>query len=111
MKSLGTRAILTEFGGSNTTQCRETVEDMLSFLEANPDQFFGWVAWGPGLSPNPLIYLEPGNANVTGSGPSMENIIARHMDDTIVRSVTGRIKISGVIVVLAASVLITLMWF
>ena len=79
MKYLNSKAILTEFGGNNTAHCKKSMDDMLLFMEENPDQFFGWAAWGANL-PGSILYLDPTQANNTVlENLIVRDVIARHM--------------------------------
>jgi hypothetical protein len=76
------KAILSEFGGNSTDlQCRTTIHDMLSFMENNADAFAGWAAWGTGLDITEKVFLDP--ANATRPTPTLENVIAAHMNSNI----------------------------
>ncbi|KAH7081957.1 glycoside hydrolase superfamily [Paraphoma chrysanthemicola] len=79
MRSTRSKAILSEFGGNSTDlKCRTTVNDMLLFLENNADAFAGWTAWGTGLDTTERTFLDP--ANALRPTPSLENVIAAHMN-------------------------------
>lgn len=44
----GGRAILAEFGAGANTTCLAAVDDMLSFMDAHPDEWLGWTWWSAG---------------------------------------------------------------
>ncbi|KAL1858936.1 hypothetical protein VTK73DRAFT_7732 [Phialemonium thermophilum] len=59
LQANGLRAMITEFGGSNTTGCHEMLDDLLSYMEDN-DEYIGWTAWAAGRSiPSPSLPLPP----------------------------------------------------
>ena len=73
------KAMITEFGGSNTTSCEGMLAEALAYMEEN-EEYIGWTAWaaGPFWGPNSpcctdseqLGSLEPGSEAVDG-GPSL----------------------------------------
>ncbi|KAL9617328.1 MAG: hypothetical protein Q9160_007857 [Pyrenula sp. 1 TL-2023] len=68
LKQYGLKAMVTEFGGANNTQCAQYLTDALNYMSSNPE-YIGWTAWaaGPFWGPNapccsdstPLGSLEP----------------------------------------------------
>ena len=82
MKLLNARAVLTEFGGKANPDCKNTLNRMLSFLEANPNQFAGWAAWGADLDTTDILYLDPLSVNTTSEQESVNivrDVLAPHM--------------------------------
>lgn len=73
------KAMITEFGGSNTTSCEELLTEALAYMEGN-EEYIGWTAWaaGPFWGPNSpcctdqrqLGSFEPGS-EAAGGGPSL----------------------------------------
>ncbi|KAF2179216.1 glycoside hydrolase family 5 protein [Zopfia rhizophila CBS 207.26] len=47
LKQNNLQAMITEFGGSNTTQCAQMLTDMIKYMDAN-DVYIGWTAWAAG---------------------------------------------------------------
>lgn len=47
LKTNGFKAMITEFGGSNGTQCETYITDMVKYMETNPE-YIGWTAWAAG---------------------------------------------------------------
>lgn len=41
------KAMITEFGGSNGTQCASYITDMVNYMATNPE-YIGWTAWSAG---------------------------------------------------------------
>ncbi|KAF2248039.1 glycoside hydrolase family 5 protein [Trematosphaeria pertusa] len=41
------KAMITEFGGSNTTQCASMLTDFINYMDKN-DVYIGWTAWAAG---------------------------------------------------------------
>ncbi|CAI4215485.1 unnamed protein product [Parascedosporium putredinis] len=76
LKENDLKAMITEFGGSNTTACETLLDEALGYMEDN-DVFVGWTAWaaGPFWGPNSacctdqrqLGSLEPGSTAADGS--------------------------------------------
>lgn len=73
------KAMITEFGGSNSTSCETMLTEALQYMEDN-EEYIGWTAWaaGPFWGPNSpcctdqrqLGSLEPGSTSADG-GPSL----------------------------------------
>ncbi|KAF2471899.1 glycoside hydrolase family 5 protein [Lindgomyces ingoldianus] len=47
LKQNNYKAMITEFGGSNTTQCASMLTDFIKYMDAN-DVYIGWTAWAAG---------------------------------------------------------------
>ncbi|KAN0101437.1 glycoside hydrolase family 5 protein [Hyaloscypha variabilis] len=47
LKQYGLKAMITEFGASNGTQCSSYVTDIIKYMAAN-DEYIGWTAWAAG---------------------------------------------------------------
>ena len=47
LKQYGFKAMITEFGAANGTQCDSYVTDMINYM-ANNDVYIGWTAWAAG---------------------------------------------------------------
>lgn len=70
------KAMITEFGGANGTQCDSYITDMVNYMASN-DVYIGWTAWAAGpfwgsYSPCCADYgnwgsLEPGSTAADGS--------------------------------------------
>ncbi|KAB5575433.1 glycoside hydrolase superfamily [Coniochaeta sp. 2T2.1] len=83
LKQHGLKAFITEFGGSNTTGCATMLNDLLTYMETNPE-YIGWTAWAAGpfwgtASPcctdsKNLGSLEPGSKAADG-GPSLYDTV------------------------------------
>ncbi|PKS05025.1 hypothetical protein jhhlp_008391 [Lomentospora prolificans] len=83
LKENNLKAMITEFGGSNTTACENLLGEALDYMADN-DVFVGWTAWaaGPFWGPNSpcctdskqLGSLEPGSS-AAGGGPSLYETI------------------------------------
>jgi hypothetical protein len=83
LKLHGIRAMVTEFGGSNTTACADMLRDALSYMETNPE-YIGWTAWaaGPFWGTNSpcctdsvqLGSLEPGST-AAGGAPGLYDTV------------------------------------
>ncbi|KAK0629560.1 glycoside hydrolase family 5 protein [Bombardia bombarda] len=77
------KAFITEFGGSNTTECVSMLNTMLDYMEQN-EEYIGWTAWAAGPfwgSASPCCTdqaqfgsLEPGS-KAAGGGPSLYDTI------------------------------------
>ncbi|SPN99057.1 probable Endoglucanase 1 [Cephalotrichum gorgonifer] len=76
LKENSLKAMITEFGGSNTTACETQLSEALQYMEEN-EEYIGWTAWaaGPFWGPNSacctdsrqLGSLEPGSKAADGS--------------------------------------------
>jgi len=83
LKENNLKAMITEFGGSNTTSCEKLLGEALKYMEEN-EEYVGWTAWaaGPFWGPNSpcctdqaqLGSLEPGS-QAAGGGPSLYETI------------------------------------
>jgi len=77
LKEHNLKAMITEFGGSNTTGCESMLKDMVKYMEDN-EEYIGWTAWAAGplwgtnspccTDQKQLGSLEPG-ISATGGGP------------------------------------------
>ncbi|KAK1223102.1 hypothetical protein PQX77_014030 [Marasmius sp. AFHP31] len=75
------KAVLSEFGGGNNDNCRQMVDELLSYLDAN-DVWIGWAAWAAGPfwgSASPCCgpetgSLEPGVLNSLGEPNAFETV-------------------------------------
>jgi len=47
LEQYGLKAMVTEFGGDNNTQCAEYITDLINYLSDN-DVYIGWTAWAAG---------------------------------------------------------------
>jgi endoglucanase len=47
LKQHNLKAFITEFGGSNTTACRDMLNTMLDYMASN-EEYIGWTAWAAG---------------------------------------------------------------
>ncbi|RDL35283.1 (Trans)glycosidase [Venustampulla echinocandica] len=76
LKENSLKAMITEFGGSNGTQCAGYISDLLQYMDDN-EEYIGWTAWaaGPFWGPNSPCCtdskqwgsLEPGSKASDGS--------------------------------------------
>jgi endoglucanase len=83
LKLHGIKAMVTEFGGSNTTACETMLKEALTYMETNPE-YIGWTAWAAGpfwgsnspccTDQRQLGSLEPGS-KAAGGGPSLYETI------------------------------------
>lgn len=75
------QAVLSEFGGHNTTHCRDSMNDMLTFMEDNADVFSGWTAWGAGNGlRGQVLFLDPANAYSTQLPVDItRDVLMKHM--------------------------------
>ncbi|KAG9239318.1 putative endoglucanase 1 [Amylocarpus encephaloides] len=79
LKANKLKAMITEFGASNSTQCQPYLEGILKYMADN-EEYIGWTAWaaGPFWGPNSACCtdsqqwgsLEPGSKTASG-GPGM----------------------------------------
>ncbi|KAK1223101.1 hypothetical protein PQX77_014029 [Marasmius sp. AFHP31] len=75
------KAVLSEFGGANNDNCRQMVDELLSYLDAN-DVWIGWTAWAAGPFWGPFSpccgadtgSLEPGVLNSLGEPNAFETV-------------------------------------
>ena len=76
LKANGRRGFLGEFAASNKPECLATLKQMAAKLDANPQQWLGWTAWGAGpWWPADYVFnLEPTSA---GERPQMKVLIER----------------------------------
>ncbi|EAQ86422.1 hypothetical protein CHGG_07675 [Chaetomium globosum CBS 148.51] len=83
LREHGLKAMITEFGGSNTTACTTMLNGILDFMAEN-EEYIGWTAWaaGPFWGPNSpcctdqkqLGSLEPGS-KAAGGAPSLYDTV------------------------------------
>ncbi|ORY72077.1 endoglucanase 1 [Pseudomassariella vexata] len=76
LKTNNLKAFITEFGGSNTTECATMLADMVNYMADN-EEYIGWTAWAAGPfwgSASPCCSdsaqygsLEPGSKAADGS--------------------------------------------
>lgn len=76
LKQYGFKAMITEFGAANTTQCEPYLQGIIEYMAAN-EEYIGWIAWaaGPFWGDNSpcctdgeqLGSLEPGSLASDGS--------------------------------------------
>ncbi len=52
------KAFVTEFGGSNTTDCHAMLDEMLDYM-ANNTEYIGWTAWSAGTWLLPALPATP----------------------------------------------------
>jgi len=83
MSVLKSKGILTETGGSGNPGCNKSLNAELDFLESNSDVFFGWTAWGAGLSPTEATYLNPAGWDISTHDQSVNivrDVLVPHME-------------------------------
>lgn len=76
LQEYGYKAMITEFGGANGTQCAPYISDIVDYMAAN-DVYIGWTAWAAGpfwgtnsaccSGSDQLGSLEPGSLASDGS--------------------------------------------
>ncbi|KAK0391522.1 hypothetical protein NLU13_1022 [Sarocladium strictum] len=79
LRANGLKAMVTEFGGSDSDACKAMVADALQYMQSN-DEYIGWTAWAAGplwgtnspccTSSGQLGSLEPGST-AAGGGPGL----------------------------------------
>lgn len=79
LRDNGLKAMVTEFGGSDSEACKTMLADALEYMESN-DEYIGWTAWAAGplwganspccSSSQQLGSLEPGST-AAGGGPGL----------------------------------------
>lgn len=76
LKANGRRGFLGEFAASNRPECLTALRQMVAKVDANPQQWLGWTAWGAGpWWPADYVFnLEPTKA---GERPQMKLLIER----------------------------------
>ncbi|KAK0666424.1 endoglucanase 1 [Cercophora samala] len=100
LREHGLKGFITEFGGSNTTECEGMLEGMLGYMEEN-EEYIGWTAWaaGPFWGPNSPCCtdqrqygsLEPGSKAADG-GPGLYDTV---WVPVISKRVPGRLQWDG----------------
>lgn len=55
LKENNLKAFITEFGGSDTASCHDMLDDLLSYMEDNPE-YIGWTAWAAGKCLSNLLF-------------------------------------------------------
>lgn len=83
LKQYGLKAMVTEFGGSNTTACADMLSDALAYMEEN-EEYIGWTAWAAGpfwgsyapccSNSTQIGSLEPGSLASDGSPGLYETV-------------------------------------
>lgn len=76
LKANGRRGFLGEFAASNRPECLTALRQMVAKLDASPQQWLGWTAWGAGAWwPADYVFnLEPTKA---GERPQMKVLLER----------------------------------
>lgn len=83
LRQYGIKALVSEFGGSNTTGCAEMLEDAVAYMADN-EEYIGWAAWAAGplwgvnapccSNSTQIGSLEPGAVAVDGSPGLYETV-------------------------------------
>ena len=83
LKQYNLKAMITEFGGANNTQCATYLKNMINYMADNPE-YIGWTAWAAGpfwgtYSPcctdsSQWGSLEPGST-AAGGAPSLYDTV------------------------------------
>lgn len=83
LKQHGIKALVSEFGGSNTTGCADMLKDALAYMSGN-EEYIGWAAWAAGpfwgtaapccSNSTQLGSLEPGSLAGDGSPGLYETV-------------------------------------
>lgn len=83
LKQYGIKAIVSEFGGSNTTGCADMLTDAIAYMSDN-EEYIGWAAWAAGpfwgayapccSNSTQLGSLEPGSLAGDGSPGLYETV-------------------------------------
>ncbi len=76
LKAHGRRGFLGEFAASNKPECLTALRQMAAKVDASPQQWLGWAAWGAG-SWWPADYLFNLEPTKTGERPQMKVLIER----------------------------------
>lgn len=76
LKARGRRGFLGEFAASNKPECLTALRQMAAKVDASPQQWLGWTAWGAGSwwPADYLFNLEPTKA---GERPQMKVLLER----------------------------------
>ncbi|VBB75808.1 Putative Glycoside Hydrolase Family 5 [Podospora comata] len=100
LREHGLKGFVTEFGGSNTTECKLMLEGMLGYMEEN-EEYIGWTAWAAGpfwgvnspccTDQRQLGSLEPGSRAADG-GPGLYDSV---WVPVIAKRVPGRLQWDG----------------
>lgn len=88
LQTYGFKAMITEFGAANGTQCSTYITDMVKYMAAN-DVYIGWTAWAAGPfwgSYSPCCSdsqqwgsLEPGSKAADGTPGMYEGVWVKHI--------------------------------
>jgi endoglucanase len=83
LREKGLKAMVTEFGGSDSEECRSMLEGALEYMESNPE-YIGWTAWAAGplwgnnspccTNQVQLGSLEPGSKAAGGDPGLYDNV-------------------------------------
>ncbi|OBT45641.1 hypothetical protein VE00_03519 [Pseudogymnoascus sp. WSF 3629] len=92
LKEHSFKAMITEFGASNGTQCASYVSDLLGYMKDN-EEYIGWTAWaaGPFWGPNSPCCtdsaqygsFEPGSLAADGSPGLYETVWVKEMQSFV----------------------------
>ena len=104
LRTNGFKAMITEFGGSNGTQCESYITDMIKYMADNPE-YIGWTAWAAGPlwgSYSPCCTdsqawgsLEPGSTAADGS-PGLYTTVWQKLIQPLLPTTLQRTGISSV---------------
>ena len=98
------KAMITEFGGDNNTQCAQYLKDLVNYMANNP-VYIGWAAWAAGpfwgtnapcCSDGALLgSLEPGST-AGGGGPSLYTTVWQAVIEPLLPKTLQKSGISSV---------------
>ncbi|KAH8672843.1 glycoside hydrolase superfamily [Tricladium varicosporioides] len=108
LQTYGFKAMITEFGAANGTQCASYVTDMVNYMAAN-DVYIGWTAWAAGpfwgsysaccTDSRQWGSLEPGSVASDGSPGMYETVWVKEIQPllpkTLVKSGMSSINPGG----------------
>ncbi len=93
------RAMITEFGASNSTGCTSYMADIISYMESN-SQYIGWTAWAAGPlwgDSSPCCTdqahwgsLEPGSKAADGTPGLYETVWLKMVQKLVPKTLVGK---------------------
>ena len=104
LKQHNLKAMVTEFGGDNNTQCAQYLKDIIDYMAQNPE-YIGWTAWAAGplwsiFSPcctdsQQFGSLEPGSTARDG-GPSLYTTVWQPVIEPLLPNTLQKSGISSI---------------
>ena len=77
LKEQGLQGFLGEFGAADNTTCLQALDDMLDYIDANPEAWLGWTYWAAGpWWGNYMFSIEP---DAQGNDAPQTAVLLKHV--------------------------------